>query len=111
MKDEWSMSKRTILILSIGAIIIGIAGWVVLLGAAASCTPATSSTTATCSSGAAGGALVAILLLVIAGILTFLSWLFGLIKTARSGKWGWFILVFLISPLGSLIYGAAGPEA
>ena len=106
------MSKRTILFLSIGAIVIGIVGWVVLLGAAASCTPATSSTTtATCSSGAAGGALIATLLLVVAGILTFVSWLLGLIKTARIGKWGWFILVLLISPLGSLIYGAAGPEA
>ena len=104
------MNKRTILFLSIGAIIIGIAGWVVLFGAAASCTT-TSSGTPSCGSGAAGGSLVAILLLLVAGVLAFAAWLLGLIKTARIGKWGWFVLVLLISPLGSLIYGAAGPEA
>jgi hypothetical protein len=110
MERTGTMSKRTILFLSIGAIIVGIVGWVILLGAAASCT-ATSSTAATCGTGAAGGALASTLLLLVAAILTFVAWLLGIIKTARIGKWGWFVLVLLISPLGSLIYGIAGPEA
>jgi hypothetical protein len=38
-----------------------------------------------------------------------IAWLFGLITTARLGRWGWLIEVFLLGPLGALIYGIAGP--
>jgi hypothetical protein len=38
-----------------------------------------------------------------------LAWLFGLIKTASIGRWGWFLLVLLLSPLGALLYGLTGP--
>jgi hypothetical protein len=36
-------------------------------------------------------------------------WILGLIRTAQLGRWGWFVAVLLISPLGSLLYGLAGP--
>jgi hypothetical protein len=48
--------------------------------------------------------------LYLAGVVAaLLAWLLGLLKTASIGRWGWFLLVLLLSPLGSLLYGLAGP--
>src|SRR5215472_14005110 len=97
--EESSVSKRTILFLSIGAIILGIVGWGVLLSAAANCASTQTTTTggaATCSAGAAGGAAIATLVLLLAGLLTFVAWLLGIIKTARMSRWGWFVVVLLL---------------
>jgi hypothetical protein len=82
---------------------------VATLAAAANCAP-TSTAAANCTAGAAGGLGIATLLLLVALILTLVAWIFGLIKSAQASAWGWFVLVLLISPLGSLIYGLAGPE-
>jgi hypothetical protein len=59
----------------------------------------------------AGGGPVALgFALYLAGVAAaLLAWLLGLIKTASIGRWGWFLLVLLLSPLGSLLYGLAGP--
>lgn len=40
-----------------------------------------------------------------------LAWLLGLVKTAQIRRWIWFIVVFLLSPLGSLLYGLVGPTS
>jgi hypothetical protein len=105
------VSKRTILFLSIGAIVFYIVWVVAFTAAAANCAPATAGGTASCTAGAAGGAVIALLAFLVGAVLTFVAWLLGLIKTARMSRWGWFVVVLLLSPLGSLIYGLAGPEA
>ncbi len=104
------MNKGTIVILSIGAILLYIVCFVAIGAGAASCgTGSTAITASNCASGA--GALgLGIILIVIGGILALIAWIFGLIRSAQASAWGWFVLVLLISPLGSLIYGLAGPE-
>jgi hypothetical protein len=37
-----------------------------------------------------------------------LAWVLGLIMAAVRGRWGWFLVVLLFSPLGSLLYGLFG---
>jgi uncharacterized membrane protein len=50
------------------------------------------------------------LVLYLAGVVAaLLAWLLGLVKTAQIRRWIWFIVVFLLSPLGSLLYGLVGP--
>lgn len=52
------------------------------------------------------------LALYLAGVaLALLAWLLGLVKTAHIRRWFWFIVVFLLSPLGSLLYGVMGPSS
>lgn len=109
--------KRAILILSIIAILGVIAGVVVFVMAAAAaagqCQQYSNDQTQfnQCiqSSSAIGQTLIAIVLYIIGGLCAFVAWILGLVKTAQIGRWGWFVLVLLISPLGSLIYGIAGP--
>jgi hypothetical protein len=105
------VSKRTIVILSIGAILLYIVGFVVIGAGAASCvgTGSSATTASNCASGA-GGLGLGTILIGVAALLALLAWIFGLIKSAQASAWGWFVLVLLISPLGSLIYGLAGPE-
>lgn len=101
--------KRATLILSILAIVLFIAGFALIGSAAAGCT-ATATGQASCSSSAAGSAALGGILNLVGGIAWFVAWLLGIIKTATIKRWGWFVLVLLLSPLGSLIYGAAGPD-
>lgn len=50
------------------------------------------------------------LVLYLAGVLAALvAWIMGLIKTAQIRRWAWFVVVLLISPVGSLLYGVVGP--
>lgn len=52
------------------------------------------------------------LVLYLAGVaVALLAWLLGLVKTAHIRRWFWFVVVFLLSPLGSLLYGALGPSS
>jgi hypothetical protein len=47
--------------------------------------------------------------LYLAGVVAALvAWALGLITTAVHGRWGWFVVVLLLSPLGSLLYGLFG---
>lgn len=104
------MNKRTIAILSIVAIVLFIIGVVVAGAAGASAAVACQNSTDTsCANGAAGGFGIGLLLYGLGGIAALIAWIMGLIKTAQIGRWGWFVAVLLISPLGSLIYGLAGP--
>jgi hypothetical protein len=41
--------------------------------------------------------------------LGFAAWLLGLMKTARIGRWDWFITVLILGMPGALIYGIGGP--
>lgn len=101
--------KRATLILSILAIVLFIAGFVLLGSAVAGCTT-TAAGQASCSPSAAGSAGLGGILNLLGGIAAFVAWVLGIIKTATLKRWGWFVLVLLLSPLGSLIYGAAGPD-
>ena len=83
---EQLVNKRTLLYLSIAAIVLIIVG--IILG------PTTS---------------------VIGGILTllglialFLSWVMGLLFTFRAKQWLWFVLIFLFMALGTLVYSLMG---
>ena len=102
--------KRAILILSILAIVLFIGGIVLVGGSAANGCTTTATGQASCTSGAAAGAGIGVLLYVVGAIATFVAWILGIIKTATVRRWGWLVLVLLLSPLGSLIYGAAGPD-
>lgn len=104
------MNKRTIWILSLVAIVLFIVGFVVLVGASASAAASCqNSTDPNCLNSAAGGAGIGVLIIVLGSISSFVAWIMGLVKTAQLGRWGWFVGVLLLSPLGSLIYGLAGP--
>ncbi len=41
-------------------------------------------------------------------VAALLAWALGLITTAVHGRWGWFLVILLFSPLGSLLYGLFG---
>lgn len=108
--------KRAILILSILAIVLVAVGFFGFAGAAASaaanCTQ-TASGQAQCATGSTGGILggaaVGSLGLLVGALLAFVSWLLGLIKTAQIKRWGWFVAIFFLTPLSSLLYGIMGP--
>lgn len=42
-------------------------------------------------------------------ILSLVSWIGALVATGRQGRWGWFVLVLLLSGIGELIYLIGGP--
>ncbi len=94
--------KRTTLILSIVAIVLFIAGFALIGSAAAG--------QASCPSGAAGTAGLGVLVYSLGGLCSAVAWILGIIKTATLKRWGWFVVVLLLGTLGTLIYGAAGPD-
>ena len=109
--------KRAILILSILAIVVLVVGLVAFFGAAATAAANCTQTTAgqaQCNNGAtgtiAGGAILGVLGLFGGALLAFVTWILGLVKTAQIKRWGWFIAVFFLTPLSTLIYGIAGPD-
>lgn len=53
--------------------------------------------------------LLGALIFLLGGLLAFIAWLGALIRTARLGRWGWFICLILFSSLTMLIYIFAGP--
>ena len=108
------MTKRTIAILSVAAIVLLVAAFVGYGPAFAthlqSCQSSLSAPNAgDCLTSASGPVLIGFVLY-LAGVLAALfAWLIGLFQTARIGRWGWFLGVLLLSPLGSLLYGLVGP--
>lgn len=42
-------------------------------------------------------------------IAAFVAWGLGLLAALVRGRWGWFLVILLFSPLGSLLYGLFGP--
>jgi hypothetical protein len=113
-QEECSLNKRTIAILSIVAIVLFVVGFVIA-GAATAATlsqcqaNADGTVPASCGASAAGGLGIALLVYLLGAVAAVIAWIMGLVKTAQIGRWGWFVAVLLISPLGSLIYGLAGP--
>jgi len=49
------------------------------------------------------------LLVALGSLLAFIAWLGALIKTARLGRWGWFVFLLIFSGITMLIYIFAGP--
>jgi len=43
-------------------------------------------------------------------ILSLVSWIGALVATGKQGRWGWFVLVLLLSGIGELIYLVGGPS-
>jgi len=108
------MTKRTITILSLAAIVFLVAAFVGFGPAFAthlqSCQRSFSGPNAgECLTSASGPVLIGFVLY-LAGVLAALfAWLISLVRTAQIGRWGWFLGVLLLSPLGSLLYGLVGP--
>jgi hypothetical protein len=80
------VNKRTLLYLSIAAIVLIIVG--IILG------PTTS---------VIGG-----ILSLLGFIALFLAWVMGLLFTFRAKQWLWFVIVFLFFALGTLVYSLMG---
>lgn len=111
--------KRAVLILSIVSIVLFVIGFVMFFAAGASIAAANCTTNAsgqlTCPNGntptgAVAAAGLGILVIFLGSAAAFVAWILGLIKTAQVKAWGWFVAVLLVSPIGSLIYGIAGPD-
>ena len=108
------MNKRTITILSVGAIVLLVSAFVGFGPAFAtqfrSCQSSVNNLYSKGCITSASRAVVIGFVLYLAGALAALAaWIMGLIQTARIGRWGWLLVVLLISPLGSLLYGLVGP--
>jgi hypothetical protein len=104
------LSKRTILYLILGSIVLSILGFVLLVLAGAGVTTDSSGAATGASASAGIFALIAIACFIIGGLLGLIAWIGALIKTATISAWGWFVAVLLLSGLGTLIYAIAGPE-
>lgn len=92
------LMKRTVFYLSLIAFIFYLIGRFFLLDAAA-------------QSHDRLFALVALLVYPLAaGLCALIAWILGLIQTAKTGRWGWFAVIFFLPVMGSLIYGFFGPE-
>lgn len=109
--------KKAIIFLSAASIVLYVLFFVLLIGAGASASSAcgASATSAEiassgCANSAVAGFGISFLFFLLGVILAFVAWILGLIKTAQAQAWGWFVVVLLLSPLGSLIYGIAGPD-
>lgn len=103
--------------LKIATLIFGILGLVGLILAivlfssgGSQCLSTANVSSGTCSSTQAVGTIgLGLLVLVVALVFTFVGWILGIVKTAMIGRWGWFVAVLLLSPLGSVLYGIFGP--
>lgn len=92
------MTKKTLLSLSIATLLLYVIGRFFLLDAAA-------------NSHNRLFALIALLVYPVAtGILLLITWITGLIKTAKMKRWGWFVALLLLTPITSLLFGLIGPE-
>ncbi|HEU5227136.1 MAG TPA: hypothetical protein VFU49_04935 [Ktedonobacteraceae bacterium] len=49
------------------------------------------------------------LLVALGNLLALIAWIGALVKTARLGRWGWFIFLLLLNGLTMLVYIFAGP--
>jgi hypothetical protein len=109
-KGSTRLSKRTILYLSLGSIVLIILGVIFAVVAA---TGITTDATGAATGASASTGIFGILALAcygIGAILAVIAWIGGLIKTATISAWGWFVVVLILGSLGALIYALAGPE-
>jgi hypothetical protein len=108
------VNKRTIALLSLAALVLLLSAFVGFGPAFAtqvrSCQSATNNPYVTnCISSASGAVVIGFVLYVAGALAAVVAWILGLITTAHLRRWGWFVAVLLLSPLGSLLYGLAGP--
>jgi hypothetical protein len=108
------MNKRTIALLSLAAIVLLLSAFVGFGPAFAtqlrSCQSSSNNPYATnCISSASGAVVIGFVLYLAGALAALMASIMGLITTAHNRRWGWFVAVLLISPLGSLLYGLAGP--
>ena len=113
-KGRAAVNKRTIALLSLAAIVLLFSAFVGFGPAFATqlraCQSATNNPYATnCISSASGAVVIGFVLYLAGALAALVAWVMGLITTAHLRRWGWFVAVLLISPLGSLLYGLAGP--
>ncbi|HEU5438282.1 MAG TPA: hypothetical protein VFU88_03245 [Ktedonobacterales bacterium] len=103
-------TTRKLYLSAIGLAIIGVIVFFVgAAGATTSVDPTTGLTQV--SGGNPALALVATLVFIVAGIVSFIAWIGALIATAKMGRWGWFVLILVLSGIGMLAYVIAGPQA
>ncbi len=112
--------KLSVLILSILAIVLFVVGFFMfgsqVSSAVAQCSQYANDQTAyqQCANqygqGSAGGILGGMGLIILGGVAWFVAWILGLIKTGMTSRWGWFVAIFFLSPISSLIYGIVGPD-
>lgn len=107
------MRKKTIAIFFIIGIVVVIIGGIIYgAGVASAVSTATvnaDGTVSGVSAGLVGTALIGMVVLIIGSIISAVSWIGSLVATGRQGRWGWFVVVLLLSGLGELIYLIAGP--
>lgn len=110
------MRKSTILWLIVGSILLAIIGAVVLIpatvAATSHCTQAQiNNGTCQVDSAALGTAgFIGIVLWILASILGLAAWILALIRSASMHSWVWFVVILLISGLGTLLYALFGPR-
>ena len=108
------MRKRTILWLILSAIILSIIGVAIfvpsIVAAAKQCPQGQGTCNVTLNGGETVGVGIGGFLWVIAGILWLIAWIGALIRSAKMQTWGWFVVVLLLSGLGTLLYAIAGPR-
>jgi hypothetical protein len=114
-KGGAAVNKPTIAILSLAAIVLNVIAFVGYGPAVAThlfgCRSSLYGPPATgCAPATATAINIGIALYVGGIVAALLAWIGGLIKTGRIGRWGWFVVVLLLSPLGSLLYGLVGPS-
>lgn len=107
------MRKKTIAIFFIIGIVVAIIGIALMVVGGASAVndvnSAAAGTTPTVSSGAAGLLVIGYAVLVIALLINTIGWIGALVATGKQGRWGWFVCIFLFTPISELIYLIAGP--
>ena len=89
------MRKKTIAYLFVPAIILFIIGAVLASVGA--------------SQSSAALALVGLVAYLVGLVLYLISWIGSLVATGKQGRWGWFVCIFLLSPIAELVYLFAGP--
>jgi len=103
------MNKRTITILSLVGIVLLIIAFVGFGSVFATQLRSCQRSIPGCISSASRAADIGFVLYLAGVIPVLVGWIMGLMKTAQIRRWGWFVAVLLTIPVGSLLYGIAGP--
>lgn len=98
------ISRRVILILSAGALLIFVSGLSLTVGTIAICSVGGAAGSNICGQGIFATTLVTALSVLIGGMATFTTWILGLVKTATLRQWGWFTAILFLTPIASLVY-------
>lgn len=96
--------SRVILLLSAGALLALAGGLLLTMGALVICSSGGNAASSSCGQGIFITTLVTSLCVLIGGIATFTTWILGLVRTATLRQWRWFIAIFFLTPIVSLVY-------